>query len=168
MKMTETTEQDRIASQEAWKKYHAEERHSLKNWKGYATVLAAAGIIIGVISSTTGNHQATRPPVEHHVTPKPPKSHPKPGGHPLSEFTFTYYGEKLDCDVVPTTYTVKPGDNIYDITEAHLPHAEQPGLPTFLATIAINQDERRVGDNPNLIYPGNELNLLEKCGVPKP
>jgi len=51
-----------------------------------------------------------------------------------------------------TPYTVKPGDNLWDIAKAHLGDGTKWG-----DIYKMNQDV--VGSNPNLIHPGDQLNL---------
>lgn len=175
--MTDTTEQPATTESTAhvrdpiWDQYDKDGNWPRKHWKGITSVLVAGGIITGLAVANSGNHQSPRPrAVAHRAIAKPkPQSKIIPVRHPLHEYSFAVTGGKLECDVDPTPYTVKPGDNIYVITETHLTRSERSeALPIFLATIAINQEKGRVGDNPNLIYARQKLDLLENCEITKP
>jgi hypothetical protein len=53
--------------------------------------------------------------------------------------------------------------------ETHLTLGEQSEVSkVFLATIAFNQHAGLVGTDPNLIYAGHQLELLEDCTFLQP
>ena len=59
-----------------------------------------------------------------------------------------------------STYTVQPGDTLWDIAAAHLPEDQRSAANINQYWRQIYAENRQVlGEDPNLIHPGDELRI---------
>lgn len=109
------------------------------------TVLLGCGVAVGTASVTVpaSSHEKARVPVS------PPPAHALVG-LPLPD---------RQPGAAPATYTVRPGDSLWSVAAARLPHgsAEHVIDATWRRLYAVNRGV--IGEDPDLLLPGATLLL---------
>ncbi len=133
----------------------------------------AVGVTIAAIlgASFAGANYLLQGSDDAHATQEAPK---KPHKKDAQTFQMRAGRQTLKCSIAADIYTVKPGDNLWNIVRARTDdyqdasHIGSQFIYEWHGTIGLNQQEDRVGDNPDLIYPHDRLKTLEDCSLQEP
>jgi len=76
-------------------------------------------------------------------------------------FQFDAGESSFSCEVVSNPHLVAEGEHIWKIVDAQAMPDNMP--QRWLGTISLNQIRGAVGEDPNLIYPGDQIYTLVDC-----
>lgn len=152
-----------------WREYHSHDPRGKKRAK-IPAYIAAALLGLGIVANSCGDDDSEPTPTTSTTTTTVPETTTTTTTTTVPETTTTIPAERFrfttgdttyDCEVVADPHTVVPGEHIWKIVDAqNIPEA----MPQrWLGTIDLNQLKGTVGDNPNLIYPGDQLYTLVDC-----
>lgn len=159
---------------ELWEEFH---RSDNKNKFSRKIIALAAGGVLTLVtlvnscsddesspaSTTTTTVESTTTTSSTTTTTTTPETTLPPITLPPQEsFQFSFQGNQIDCLVSPDMYTVVRGDSIEKIVRAQTDLSIEP-VVKLIGIISLNQLKDTLGTDPNLIFAGQQLHLLESC-----
>jgi len=82
---------------------------------------------------------------------------------PVETFSFENSGKKIECEVSTEPHIVVRGESISKIVRQA--QGENEGVSTIIAGVIDHNQAKGTIDNPNLIFEGMQIYLLNNCAA---
>lgn len=154
--MAETLRASQSEDKMDWVAFHKQDKRSRAK-----EILAASGLfVVGLIGYSIISDSGSDAPAE--AAPTSTTEVPPTTSDTRESHSFMVGDRTFNCRVAASPHVVIEGDNIWEIVEGQ----QAPDMPQrWVGTVVLNQARGTVGDNPDLIYPGNNILVLEDCAV---
>lgn len=119
-----------------------------------AATVAGAGILFLVLR----DEDSEKTPKPETTTTVPTTTTTAPQ---LEPFSFAVGSQTYNCEIAEEPHVVTGGEGIWEIVEEQQTDIPMPDI--WRGTVELNKARGNVGSNPDLIYRGNEIDLLVNC-----